>query len=761
LGLRHIWGDGGCGSDDYCSDTPAADRASSSGSCELSKASCGSTDMIENYMDYSPDKCMNIFTKDQKERMRTVLEFSPRRRSLIGSEALVAPTLVANDLGIKTIINPVGGICSARFMPEIVVRNYGTSIITQFEVSAVINGLEWDSRTISTNLAPLAAYTVTFDEVLLDEGGLYTTSFEVVSVNQALDNNASNNKVSVDASYQRLISLPMLETFEENGSQLVMKADNPDQPFAAIRLAPKALVTNLAMEFAYFSADSTQFGDWEMLLSPIIDLTKYPSLTIDFDYAYGHDGINNSDGLLVAVSTDCGATFEYEDIVFQRFGEDLATTYVEPGQAFIPSGPAEWKKAFIALNNFKGADRIQLAFIGQNGLGNNLFLDDLKISSNNLADYDIGISEVTDLAFISCINQPVPTVEVKNFGKEPITSFSLSYTINNNSRELQVNNIFINTGQTINVPLEIDALEDGTYKLELALDQPNGNTDQRTSDNSFSQLFHVKTATDVIPFRETFASNRGIEETLLHRITNTDGRTWQIQSDESLSQGNKVARMTSYDLTVLGDEFWLATKVLDLDEVDEASMSFKLSYAKRENRSERLRVMVSVDCGINFRDVVYDKRGSDLAITESEEFWAPSTSDDWKRETIDLSAYAGHSSVVVAIVGTNGNGNNMYLDDIEFYLSGEPTPVFPVEDLIRLFPNPAKEVINVAFSLAERQTVTLRMQDVRGRVYFEKEYPNTLNQIYELTTVNEANGMYLIQAITKDKVTAQRVIIRH
>ncbi|WP_339815630.1 M43 family zinc metalloprotease [uncultured Imperialibacter sp.] len=761
LGLRHIWGDGGCGSDDYCSDTPAADRASSSGSCELSKASCGSTDMIENYMDYSPDKCMNIFTKDQKERMRTVLEFSPRRRSLIGSAALVAPTLVDNDLGIKTIVSPAGGICSARFMPEIVVRNYGTSIITQFEVSVVINGLEWDSRTISTNLAPLAAYTVTFDEVLLEQGGLYTTTFEIGSVNQTLDNKVSNNKVSIDASYQRLISLPMLETFEENGSQLVMKADNPDQPFAAITLAPKVLATNLAIQFDYFSADSTQFGDWEMLLSPIIDLTKYPSLTIDFDYAYGHDGINNSDGLLVAVSTDCGATFEYDDIVFQRFSEDLATTYIEPGQAFIPSGPAEWKKAFIALNNFKGADRIQLAFIGQNGLGNNLFLDDIKISSNNLADYDIGISEVTDLSFISCINQPVPTVEVKNFGKQPITSFLLSYTVNNTTEELEVNNIFINTGQTINVPLEIDALEDGTYKLELALDQPNGNTDQRISDNSFSQLFHVKTATDVIPFRETFTSNRGVEENLLHRITNTDGRTWQIQNDESLSQGNKVARMTSYDLTVLGDEFWLATKVLDLDDADEASMSFKLSYAKRQNRSERLRVMVSVDCGINFRDVVYDKRGSDLAITESEEFWAPSTSEDWKRETIDLSAYAGNSSVVVAIVGTNGNGNNMYLDDIEFYLSGEPTPVFPVEDLIRLFPNPAKEVINVAFSLAERQTVTLRMQDVRGRVYFEKEYPNTLNQIYQLTTVNEANGMYLIQAITKDKVTAQRVIIRH
>ncbi|MGB3618195.1 MAG: M43 family zinc metalloprotease, partial [Catalinimonas sp.] len=49
FGLRHIWGDGGCGIDDFCEDTPESD-ASNRG-CPTSHTSCGSVDMVENYMD--------------------------------------------------------------------------------------------------------------------------------------------------------------------------------------------------------------------------------------------------------------------------------------------------------------------------------------------------------------------------------------------------------------------------------------------------------------------------------------------------------------------------------------------------------------------------------------------------------------------------------------------------------------------------------------------------------------------------------------
>jgi hypothetical protein len=79
LGLRHIWGDGDCLVDDFCEDTPSSDAPNYS--CD-EHLSCGSRDMIENYMDYTHDECMNMFTQDQKERMIQVLQTSPRRVSL-------------------------------------------------------------------------------------------------------------------------------------------------------------------------------------------------------------------------------------------------------------------------------------------------------------------------------------------------------------------------------------------------------------------------------------------------------------------------------------------------------------------------------------------------------------------------------------------------------------------------------------------------------------------------------------------------------
>ncbi|GAB3799868.1 hypothetical protein GCM10028819_24080 [Spirosoma humi] len=90
LGLRHIWGDANCG-DDFVADTPP--QASASSGCPVGRVSCGSTNMVQNYMDYSNDACMNIFTLNQKDRIRAVMALSPRRFSLLSSN--VCGTLVA------------------------------------------------------------------------------------------------------------------------------------------------------------------------------------------------------------------------------------------------------------------------------------------------------------------------------------------------------------------------------------------------------------------------------------------------------------------------------------------------------------------------------------------------------------------------------------------------------------------------------------------------------------------------------------------
>jgi hypothetical protein len=84
FGLRHIWGDTECGND-YCADTPQAEGPASG--CPDDTTCDDQRDMVENYMDYSYDACMNIFTADQKARMQTVLNNSPRRGSLTNSSA--------------------------------------------------------------------------------------------------------------------------------------------------------------------------------------------------------------------------------------------------------------------------------------------------------------------------------------------------------------------------------------------------------------------------------------------------------------------------------------------------------------------------------------------------------------------------------------------------------------------------------------------------------------------------------------------------
>mgnify|MGYP006253024745 CR=1 FL=1 len=83
LNLRHIWGDGNCNADDFVSDTPTSDAANYG--CATGHTSCNSTDMVENYMDYSDDACMNLFTSGQKARMRALFDNGGFRASLLNS----------------------------------------------------------------------------------------------------------------------------------------------------------------------------------------------------------------------------------------------------------------------------------------------------------------------------------------------------------------------------------------------------------------------------------------------------------------------------------------------------------------------------------------------------------------------------------------------------------------------------------------------------------------------------------------------------
>ncbi|MBK7964427.1 MAG: T9SS type A sorting domain-containing protein [Bacteroidetes bacterium] len=91
LNLRHIWGDATCGNDQV-SDTPTQQTANT-GCPSFPKVTCSNGpngDLHMNYMDYTDDACMYMFTNGQKSRMLASLNTT--RASLLNSLGCVPPS---------------------------------------------------------------------------------------------------------------------------------------------------------------------------------------------------------------------------------------------------------------------------------------------------------------------------------------------------------------------------------------------------------------------------------------------------------------------------------------------------------------------------------------------------------------------------------------------------------------------------------------------------------------------------------------------
>lgn len=165
LNLIHIWGDAsGCGTDDNVGDTPLQD-AEHYQCIPFPFVSCvNSGDMSMNYMDYSRDSCMNIFTAGQKQRMVSAINLF--RSSILNSTACNAVGTFSFDIGITKIIHPDYIVSGGSITPVVTLHNFGSQIITSCEINyeknwkSNLNVFNW-----SGSLAPDASLDVTLPAI--------------------------------------------------------------------------------------------------------------------------------------------------------------------------------------------------------------------------------------------------------------------------------------------------------------------------------------------------------------------------------------------------------------------------------------------------------------------------------------------------------------------------------------------------------------------------------------------------------------------
>jgi len=99
LSLYHVWGEGYCG-DDRVDDTPKQSTFTP-GCPNGTRISCGSDprgDMYMNYMDFTDDRCMNMFTTGQRKRARALFEAAGSRNAMLYSKGLNSSTIMGAQL---------------------------------------------------------------------------------------------------------------------------------------------------------------------------------------------------------------------------------------------------------------------------------------------------------------------------------------------------------------------------------------------------------------------------------------------------------------------------------------------------------------------------------------------------------------------------------------------------------------------------------------------------------------------------------------
>jgi hypothetical protein len=345
LGLRHIWGDGDCTVDDFCADTPNAGQENQG--CPAGADSCPNSpglDMIENYMDYTDDACMNIFTNDQKNRITTVMNNSIRRVSLKTSDALTPGFLLGNDASSRIINLNIN--CSKTFAPTIEISNKGTNTLTQVTIQYSVDNQNVQTYNWTGSLTTNQSQNITLPNLTTTVGD-HNFNCSINTINSTTDQNAANNNSSVNfaivnaanyASNQFLFSLQL----DHYGSETTWKLTNS----AGIEVYQSETYTDSGNEKGPLPTIITKTFDLPSNDCYTFTIADSAGDGICCDFGRGSYVLRTASGDIVAL----GSNFEYGQST--KFSNNsLATTdVVDSGVIYLYPNPTSNELQIIVDN---------------------------------------------------------------------------------------------------------------------------------------------------------------------------------------------------------------------------------------------------------------------------------------------------------------------------------------------------------------------------------------------------------------------------
>jgi hypothetical protein len=760
FGLRHIWGDdeGACsGSGDYVEDTP--DQGNNSDGCPSHpQISCNAQTMFQNYMDYTNDVCMNLYTKQQVERMFAVLENSPRRSSLVTSGGLYDPALVNNDLMIKEISRRTSQDCIGNVTPKIMVKNNGLNHVTSTKIRLTVSSDVVETKDVNfSSLRPQEVAEISFTPFTLSPGTMIF-QFEILETNNTEDGKLHDNVKTVTIEIPGLIATPFSENFNSLPESWSLSNEDSETSWQVVQTGAVHNSSNKAAYMQFFQGQH-DIGERDVITTPVIDLSQATSPFLAFDVAYGRYQ-NRSDGLEVHVLLNCNADLSTTDVIYSKYGNALAT--VSPlTNSFTPANENQWRHEVIDLRNYVGETHVQLAFLAISDNGNNLYLDNISLRTD-VAE-NIAVKEITYPSPVHCNTAIQPLVLLENKGDLSIHSFNILYSPNNDASQtfFVSENFSLASGQQTTVTLPFVTLIDGENLISVEVKYPNGFTDIDTSDNNTSVRSIVNSDNDKIPLRNNF--DGGDADQSWEIINPIGSANWETIS----TNYNQSLHFKGQDFSSTESEYsWLVSPVLDFSDANTASLFFDLAHdfknidSTKDTGENIFKVMASRDCGMTYPELLLSMSLNSLSAGNIKKDEIPASGQDWNHTYINLNTLAGEENVRIAFVVSSAITNTIYLDNIEFFLSDDPSPLSP-PDLYTIYPTNLGDAksLYVTFNLTNRQAVKYELVDMLGKQVGAKELTDVLNQTYKVDVENASNGMYLVRLLIDQKYYVSRIVV--
>ena len=367
LGLRHISGDSECGTD-YCADTPpqvgnGADGQGLNYGCPTfpHKAnSCTNTgangELFMDFMDYTDDACMYMFTNDQRTRMQTAMANgtyrAPLATSNVCSSSPQAP--IADFTATPTSVCPSSTV---QF------SDASSNIPTSWSWS-----FPGGTPSTSTNRNPIVTYNT---------AGNYSVTLTATN-SLGSDGETKANFISVASPSGT--ALPLVQTFESSTFPPVGWTLTSASGFNWERKTGLGGFGASTACIKFNNSENDGGGLKDDINSPTLNIGTVANPRVKFDVAYAPyiDGFDDTyDTIQVLIKDACTGTLTS---IYKKGGVQLQTATGSDSE-FIPTS-SQWRKDSVNIPASFANKNVQVIFRNHGLWGNSVYIDNINVYGN-------------------------------------------------------------------------------------------------------------------------------------------------------------------------------------------------------------------------------------------------------------------------------------------------------------------------------------------------------------------------------------------